>query len=66
MTKSTRTAYTMKVCLRILGKIEVDNHIHSLNVDTAGKQVRAYQVSANTVPKVMKDTVAVVLKHLGM
>jgi len=66
MTKSTRTANTMEVCLRIFGEIEVDNHIHSLNVDTPGKQVRAYQVSANTVPKFMEDTVAVILKHLGM
>lgn len=64
MSKSARTTDTVEVRLGILGKIKVDNNIHSLNIDTTGEQIRANQVAADTVPEIMKDPVAVVLKHL--
>ena len=38
----------MEIGLGVLGKIKVDDHIHSLNIDTAGKEIRAHQVAAAT------------------
>ena len=39
MSKATTSAHTMEVSLRVLGKVKVDNDVHSLDVDTAGEEV---------------------------
>lgn len=53
----------MKVCFRIFGEIEVDNDIYGLDINTSSKEIRTYEITANTIPEVMEDTVAVVLEH---
>ena len=66
MSEPSRSTNAMEVGLRILRKIEIDDHIHSLDVDTTSKKIRTYEVAANTIPEIMKHAVAVVLQHLGM
>lgn len=66
MTEPTRSTNAMKVCLGILWEIEVDDNIHSLNVDTTGEKIRADQVAHLPVTKVMEHTVAVLLQHFGV
>ena len=39
MTEATRTTNTMQVSFGHLGEVEVDDHVHGLDVDTAGEQV---------------------------
>ncbi len=39
MTKSSRTADTMEVSLGILGKIEVDDNIDWLNINTTSEKI---------------------------
>ena len=39
MSKASRSTNTMEVGLRILWKIEVDDYVDSLNVDTTGKKI---------------------------
>lgn len=56
----------MKVCFRVFGEIEVDNDVYSLNINTTSEEVRAYEITTNTVPEVMEDTVAVVLEHFSV
>src|SRR5271168_2999959 len=56
----------MKISLGILREVKIDNNIDGLNIDTAGKEVRANKVSANTITEVVEDPVAVCLKHAGM
>lgn len=63
VSKPTRASNSMKVCLRIFGEIKIDNDIYSLNINTASEEIRAYKITANTVPEVMEDTVTVVLEH---
>ena len=53
----------MQVRLRILGEVEVDDDIDSLNVYTTGKKIRAHEVAANSLAEIMEDTVAVGLQH---
>ncbi|KAK8222289.1 hypothetical protein BKA81DRAFT_17590 [Phyllosticta paracitricarpa] len=64
--KTTRTANTVKVSLGVLGEVKVDDNVDGLNVDTTGEKVRANQVAANTVPEVVENAVASVLKHFGV
>lgn len=66
MAVTARATDTMKICLGILWEVKVDHHIDSLNVDTTREKIRADEVAANTVPKVVEDTVASVLLHLGV
>lgn len=66
MTETTRTTNTVQVGFSVLGKIEVDDNVNSLNIDTTGEQVRADQVTAHAVPEVVENTVTSVLEHLGM
>ena len=39
MAIATRATNTMKVCLGILGEIEVDDDVHGLNVDTTSEEI---------------------------
>ena len=39
VTEATRTTNTMQVSFGHLGEVEVDDHVHGLDVDTAGEQV---------------------------
>ena len=41
MSEAARSTNTMEISLGILGEIEVDDHIHCLNIDTTGKKIRA-------------------------
>lgn len=61
VTKSTGTTNAMKICFRVLRKIEIDNDVDGLNIDTTGEQIGAYKIAANTIPEVMENTIAVVL-----
>lgn len=63
MSKSTRATNAMKVCFRVFREIEVDNDIYSLNINTTSEEIRAYEITANTIPKVVEDTIAVILEH---
>ena len=66
MAKTSRSTNAMEIGLRILREIEVDDYIYSLNVDTTSEKIRADEIAANTVSKVMKHTVTIVLQHLGV
>ena len=66
MSETSRSTNTMEVGLRIFGEVEIDDNIHSLNVDTTGKKIRANKIAAYTVPEVMEYTVTVVLHHFGV
>lgn len=38
-TGAMQVTYPVQVCLRILGKVKVDDHINSLNVNATGEEV---------------------------
>ena len=66
MTETTRTADTMKISLRVLREIEIDNDVDGLDIDTTGKEVRTDEVAANTITEVMEYAVTMRLEHLSM
>lgn len=66
MTESTRSANTMQIGLGHFREVEVNNHVDSLDVNTASEQVRADQVTTSTIAEVVEDSVAVLLTHLGV
>lgn len=66
MTKATRATNAMQICLGRLGKIKIDHHIHSLNINATSKQIRAHQIATNTISKIMENPVAVRLRHARM
>ena len=66
MSKPTRTADTVKISLRVLREIEIDNDVDGLDIDTTGKEVRTDEVAANTVTEVMEYAVTMRLEHLSM
>jgi len=66
MSKTAGSSNSMEVCLGILGKVEVNDDVDGLDVDTAGKEVRTYEVTTYSVAEVMEDTVAMGLKHFCM
>ena len=42
---SSWSADTMQVGLRVFGEVEVDHHVHRLNVYTSGEEICAIQTS---------------------
>lgn len=64
VTKATATTDTMKIGFGVFGEIKVDNDVDGLDIDTTGQQVGADEVSADTVPEIVENSVAVGLKHL--
>lgn len=66
MSETSGSTNAMEISLRILRKIEIDDHVHGLDVDTTSKKIRADKIAAYTVPEIMKDAVTIVLQHLGV
>ena len=64
MPKSARTTDTMEVCFGVLRKVEVDDDIDCLDIDTTGEEVGTDKVAADTLAEVVEDAVAVGLEHL--
>ena len=64
VSKTTTTTDTVKVCLRVLGEVEVDDDVDGLDIDTAGKEVGADEVTTLAVAEVVEDAVTMGLKHL--
>ncbi len=63
VSKTSGTTNAMQVGLGVLWEIEVDNDVDSLDINTAGKQIRANKVTANTVAEIVENAVTSGLKH---
>ena len=63
MSKSARPTNSVKVSLRILREVKVDDHIDGHNVDTASEQVCADQAPGLSTLEVVIDPVSVALLH---
>ena len=66
MSEATRSANAVQVRLAVLGEVEVDDDVHSLDIDSACEEVARYEVTALAAAEVLEHAVAVVLRHLGM
>lgn len=66
MSITSRSTNTMKICLRVLRKVEIDHHIDGLDIDSTSQEIRTNKVAANTVAKVMEYPITIVLQHLSM
>jgi len=56
----------MKVRLRILGEVKINDNIHCLYVNPTCKEIRTDKVAAGTVSKVVENAVAVGLDHFSV
>ena len=54
----------MKVGLRVLREIEINDDVYCLNIDTTSEEVGADKVTANALAEVVEDSVTVRLEHL--
>ena len=66
MAKSTGSADSVQIGFRHFGKVEIDDDVDGLNVDTASEQVRTDQITTKTGTEIVKYTVSVSLGHFGM
>lgn len=66
MTIPSGSTNTMQIRLRILGEVEVDNHIYSLDINTTSEEIRADQVPADAVTEIMEHSVSGMLGHLSV
>ena len=51
----SRSSDSVQVGLCVLGEVEIDDHIHCLDVDSSGKDVGAHKASSLSVLKVVED-----------
>ncbi len=56
----------MKISLRILGEIKVDDNIYRLNIDTTCEKIGADKITADTIAEIVEDTVTIMLQHLSV
>ena len=66
MSESPRPANTVQIRLSSLGKVEVDDHVDTLDVDASGEEVGAHQVPSSACAELVEHAIAVSLSHLGM
>lgn len=66
MPKPTRSTNAVEICFCVLREVEVDNNVDGLDINTACEQIRTDKVPADTVSKVMKDTITIRLRHPGV
>jgi hypothetical protein len=58
VTESAGSADSMKVNVGVLGEVEVDDHVDSLDVDTSGEDVGAHEASGLSILEVMEHPAA--------
>lgn len=56
----------MEISLSILGEVEVDDDVDSLNINATGEEVGAYKVATCAVSEIVEHAVASVLRHFGV
>mmetsp|Transcript_16597 Transcript_16597/g.28097 ORF Transcript_16597/g.28097 Transcript_16597/m.28097 type:complete len:216 (-) Transcript_16597:577-1224(-) len=56
----------MQIRLGGLGEVEIDHDIDRLDIDTAGEQIRAHEMSGRPVAELVEDSISVWLLHLGV
>lgn len=66
VTETAGTTDTVEVGLGVLGEIEVDDNVYSLNIDTTSEEVGTDEVTAVASAEVVEDAVTVLLKHAGV
>ena len=54
----------MEIGFRKSWKVEVDDHIHGLDIDTSGENVSANEASGFTILEIMINSASVILLHL--
>ena len=53
----------MQISFRHFRKVEIDNNVHSLNVDTTSEQVAADKIATQTLTEVMEHTITIFLER---
>ena len=66
MAKTPRSANAVEIGFGILGKVEIDNYIHRLDIDSSGEEIRTDKIAIDTVAEVVKYSIPVLLQHLCM
>jgi len=66
VTEPAGTTNSVQIRLGHLWKVEVDDDIDCLDVDSSREEIRADEVPAEAGPEVVEDSVAVRLGHLGV
>ena len=66
VSETPATADAVKVRLRILGEVEVDDDVDGLDIDTTGKKVGTDKIPAHAIAEVMENAVTMALQHLGV
>jgi hypothetical protein len=55
---------TMQVGFGVARKIEIDNDVDGLNVDTTSEQIRADQIATVALTEIVENAIAMLLSHL--
>jgi len=66
VSKPTRSTNPVQVSFSHFGEIEVNDHVHGLDVDTTSEQIGAHEVTAQPITEIVEDAVSVSLLHSGM
>ena len=66
MSISPGSANPVEIGLSVFGEIKIDDYVDRLNVNSTSEKIRAHQITADTISKIVKDTIAIMLKHLGV
>ena len=66
MAETAWSADAVQIRLSSLGEVEVDNNIHTLNVDASGEQIGTHEVSCSACTELMEHTISICLTHLCM
>ena len=63
MTESSRSTDSMEIGLSISSKVEINDYIDGLNIDTSSKDISANQASCFSIFKVMVNSTSILLLH---
>lgn len=66
MTKTSRAANPVQICLGIFGEIKVDDHIDRLYINATGQKIRTDKISTDTVAEIVKNSIAIMLQHASV
>ena len=66
MAETPRSTNPMEIGFGIFGKVKIDDYVHRLDIDSTSEEIRTDKIAIDTVAKVVKYSIPIMLQHLRM
>lgn len=63
MSKTARSTNSVKICFCVFGKVEIDDNVDGLDINTTSQKIRTDEIATDTISEIMENTISSCLLH---